>query len=153
MCNGDQNVEMQDEYDFSQAQQGPAISPSPGKTRITIRIDKDILEWFRKQVHQQHGGNYQINEALRFHIRRSMEPLRLSLEPPQDCRDVICEASQNPPSYSPGSPMTRMPCHSWCGRNWSAPGDKPLSYADACDRNVFRPRPSPAKLAAHLWQS
>jgi uncharacterized protein (DUF4415 family) len=39
------------------------------KTRITIRIDTDILDWFRAQVHMQGGGNYQtlINEALREH--------------------------------------------------------------------------------------
>jgi len=39
------------------------------KTRITIRIDTDILDWFRTQVHMQGGGNYQtlINEALREH--------------------------------------------------------------------------------------
>ena len=31
----------------------------PGKTRITIRIDGDILEWFRRQVHEAGGGSYQ----------------------------------------------------------------------------------------------
>jgi len=38
----------------------------PNKTRITIRLDADILNWFRQQVHAQGGGSYQrlINEAL-----------------------------------------------------------------------------------------
>jgi hypothetical protein len=38
-----------------------------GKTRITIRLDDDILEWFREQADAAGGGNYQsmINEALR----------------------------------------------------------------------------------------
>ena len=41
---------MQKEYDFGQAKRGPVVPPTPGKTRITIRIDDDILEWFRQQV-------------------------------------------------------------------------------------------------------
>ena len=55
------------EYDFENAKQGPVVRPTPGKTRITIRIDTDILNWFRKRVHQRGGGNYQtlINDALR----------------------------------------------------------------------------------------
>lgn len=40
---------------------------APGKTRITIRIDDDVLDWFRAQVHKAGGGSYQtlINDALR----------------------------------------------------------------------------------------
>ena len=58
---------MKGEYDFSQARRG-AVDPTPsGKTRITIRIDDDILAWFRDQVDAAGGGNYQtlINNALR----------------------------------------------------------------------------------------
>ena len=53
------------EYDFQGAKQGAVVRQSPGKTRITIRIDTDVLEWFRQQVHDAGGGNYQtlINEA------------------------------------------------------------------------------------------
>lgn len=56
-----------EEYNFNDAKQGQVVKPLPGKTRITIRIDTDILNWFRKQVHNRGGGNYQtlINEALR----------------------------------------------------------------------------------------
>ena len=56
-----------EEYNFEKAKQGPVVKPSPGKTRITIRVDTDILNWFRKQVHKRGGGNYQtlINDALR----------------------------------------------------------------------------------------
>jgi uncharacterized protein (DUF4415 family) len=56
-----------EEYNFEKAKQGPVVRPSPGKTRITIRIDTDILNWFRDQVHKRGGGNYQtqINDALR----------------------------------------------------------------------------------------
>lgn len=59
------------EYDFEQAEQGAVVQPLPGKTRITIRIDTDVLNWFRHQVHEAGGGNYQtlINEALREYIQ------------------------------------------------------------------------------------
>ena len=52
-------------------------STRPGKTRITIRLDDDVLEWFRQQVHAAGGGNYQalINAALRAYIARQEEPL------------------------------------------------------------------------------
>jgi uncharacterized protein (DUF4415 family) len=56
-----------EEYDFDNAKQGPVFRSGPGKTRITIRVDTDILNWFRDQVHKRGGGNYQtlINDALR----------------------------------------------------------------------------------------
>ena len=57
---------MKEEYDFSKGKRG-AIVPTPaGKTRITIRLDNDIIEWFRNQVESKGGGNYQtmINNAL-----------------------------------------------------------------------------------------
>ena len=57
-------------YDFSNAKRGAVVQPARGKTRITIRLDDDILDWFRAQVHAAGGGNYQtlINAALRIHI-------------------------------------------------------------------------------------
>lgn len=60
------------EYDFDNAQQGAIVTLPKGKTRITIRIDTDILDWFRNQVHKAGGGNYQtlINEALREYIQQ-----------------------------------------------------------------------------------
>ena len=67
---------MRKEYDFSQGKRG-AIDPLPaGKTRITIRLDDDVLEWFRQQVHLAGGGNYQtlINHVLREHIKNQQEP-------------------------------------------------------------------------------
>ncbi len=58
------------EYDFEGGEQGAVTVAAPGKTRITIRIDTDVLNWFRQQVHDAGGGNYQtlINEALREHM-------------------------------------------------------------------------------------
>ena len=66
-----------EEYDFKNAKQGPVVKPIQGKTRITIRVDTDILNWFREQVHNQGGGNYQthINEALREYINMKARDL------------------------------------------------------------------------------
>lgn len=72
---------MKGEYDFITGKRG-AIDPTPpGKTRITIRLDDDILAWFREQVHLAGGGNYQtlINNALREHIQQRREPLEETL--------------------------------------------------------------------------
>jgi uncharacterized protein (DUF4415 family) len=72
---------MDAEYDFSQGKRG-AIDPIPaGKTRITIRLDDQVLAWFREQVQAAGGGNYQslINEALRQHIQQQREPLEATL--------------------------------------------------------------------------
>ena len=49
----------------------------PGKERITIRLDKDVLDWFRQQATDQGGGNYQtmINQVLREYIFSREAPL------------------------------------------------------------------------------
>jgi uncharacterized protein (DUF4415 family) len=72
---------MKTEYDFSQAKRGALDPVPPGKTRITIRLDDDILDWFRSQVHAMGGGNYQtlINHALREYIGQQEEPLEDTL--------------------------------------------------------------------------
>lgn len=72
---------MKDEYDFSRGKRGAVLPVGAGKTRITIRIDNDILEWFRTTVDRSGGGNYQtlINDALRQYIRSQEEPLEATL--------------------------------------------------------------------------
>jgi uncharacterized protein (DUF4415 family) len=72
---------MRKEYDFSKAKRGPILPIPPGKTRITIRIDDDVLQWFKDQVHAAGGGNYQslLNAALREHVKRKREPLEETL--------------------------------------------------------------------------
>ena len=64
--------EIRPDYDFSSARQGAIVPPASNKTRITIRIDSDVLAWFRQRVHEQGGGSYQrlINEALREYMER-----------------------------------------------------------------------------------
>lgn len=61
---------MKDEYDFSKGVRGPLIPPQPGTTRVTLRLDDEVLDWFRAQVQAACGGDYQrlINAALRDHI-------------------------------------------------------------------------------------
>jgi len=58
---------MKKEYNFKGGKRGPVLRAARKKTRITIRIDDDVLDWFRNQVHKGGGGSYQtlINEALR----------------------------------------------------------------------------------------
>jgi uncharacterized protein (DUF4415 family) len=72
---------MKREYDFSKGRRGPVLKPPPGKTRVTIRLDNDVLEWFRQQIDDAGGGNYQtlINEALRSFMRQDQEPLEKTL--------------------------------------------------------------------------
>jgi uncharacterized protein (DUF4415 family) len=72
---------MKREYDFSKAKRGPVVSVRGGKTRITIRIDDEILAWFRDQVERAGGGNYQtlINEILRQQVASARESLEKTL--------------------------------------------------------------------------
>lgn len=72
---------MKKRYDFSKGKRGPVVPPAPGKTRITIRLDADLVAWFRDQVNRAGGGNYQrlINEALREHMQREKAPLEDTL--------------------------------------------------------------------------
>lgn len=66
---------MRKEYDFSKARRG-AVIESPGKSRITIFIDNDIIEAFRERAESQ-GTGYQtmINAALRAAITPESAPL------------------------------------------------------------------------------
>ena len=68
---------MRDEYDFSKGTRGAVIPPDPNKVRITIRLDADIVGYFKEQVHKAGGGNYQtmINNALREYLSKRQESL------------------------------------------------------------------------------
>lgn len=72
---------MKKEYDFRKGKRGPVIKMPRGKTRITIRIDNDILDWFRQRVHDAGGGNYQtlINTVLREYMNSKRESLEETL--------------------------------------------------------------------------
>ena len=68
---------MRANYDFSNGKRGAVVKTA--KERITIRLDPNLIQWFKDQV--QGGGNYQslINEALRQHVQRQGEPLEDTL--------------------------------------------------------------------------
>jgi uncharacterized protein (DUF4415 family) len=68
---------MKPRYSFRGGKRGSVAGVPPGKTRITIRLDKDVLEWFRERAHSAGGGNYQtmINEALREYVNQDPEDL------------------------------------------------------------------------------
>lgn len=72
---------MRKEYDFKKGKRGPVVKPTTGKTRITIRLDNDVLDWFREQAHAAGGGNYQtlINRALHEMMVMKREPLEETL--------------------------------------------------------------------------
>jgi uncharacterized protein (DUF4415 family) len=72
---------MKREYDFRKARRGAVVSLPKGKTRITIRLDDEVLAWFREQVERAGGGNYQtlMNEVLLQHVRHAKEPLEKTL--------------------------------------------------------------------------
>ena len=82
---------MRKEYDFTKGKRGPVVPTPPGKTRITIRLDDDVIDWFKRQVEEAGGGNYQslINNALRTHIEQEREPLEDTL------RRVVREELRN----------------------------------------------------------
>lgn len=54
------------DIDFAKAKRGAVIPLEPGKTKISIRLDNAVIEYFRREVEDAGGGNYQtlINDAL-----------------------------------------------------------------------------------------
>ena len=107
---------MRDEYDFSKGKRG-AVTPVPqGKTRVTIRLDDDLLDWFRNEVDRAGGANYQtlINLALRDFVNRSREPLEKTL------RRWSSNSRTREPWRPPGSLDWRI------GRPPNAPGPHDL---------------------------
>ncbi|MCH8220109.1 MAG: BrnA antitoxin family protein [Proteobacteria bacterium] len=82
---------MRKDYDFSKGKRGPVVSAPTGKKRITIRLDEEVIEWFKKQVDDAGGGNYQtlINQALHEYVVQTREPLEQTL------RRVVREELKN----------------------------------------------------------
>ena len=68
---------MKAKYDFSKGKRGAVLPSSGKKVRITIRLDRDIIDWFRSKVEEKGGGNYQtmLNDALRTYIGSQEQPL------------------------------------------------------------------------------
>jgi hypothetical protein len=91
---------MKAKYDFSKGKRGAVLPSSGKKVRITIRLDRDIVDWFRSKVEEQGGGNYQsmLNDALRTYMERQEQPLEEVL------RRVVREELRK----SPGSEKPRV---------------------------------------------
>ncbi len=72
---------MRKEYDFQKGERGSVGEQQQNKVRITIRLDSDVIRWFKNQVDQAGGGSYQrrINDALREHMAKVDEPLEETL--------------------------------------------------------------------------
>jgi uncharacterized protein (DUF4415 family) len=68
---------MKANYDMTKAKRGAVLSPS-GKTRITIYLDDDVLEAFRRRAEKE-GRGYQtlINEALAASLGKSNAPVTI----------------------------------------------------------------------------
>lgn len=60
------------DIDFSAARRGAVIQAEPGKTKISIRLDNAVVEYFRSRVERAGSGNYQtlINDALAAYIQQ-----------------------------------------------------------------------------------
>ena len=84
---------MKANYDFSKARRGAVVPPSGNKTRITIRLDRDLVEWFKSKAGAKGGGSYQtmLNDALRAYTEHQDESLEKLLR--KVVREEIRKAS------------------------------------------------------------
>ena len=84
---------MKDFYDFSNGVRGAVVKVPEGKDKISIRLDRDIIDWFRETVNASGGGNYQtlMNSALREYIEGKSPKLEDTLR-----RVIREELAENP---------------------------------------------------------
>jgi uncharacterized protein (DUF4415 family) len=70
---------MKKEYDFTEGRRGAVVAPA-GKTRITIYLDDEIVQEFKKQA-EKTGKGYQtlINEALKAYLGKKERALTADL--------------------------------------------------------------------------
>jgi len=111
----EQAFDVSEEIDFSRGRRG-AVLPSPGKRRITIRIDAEVLDWFRDRAEAGGGGGYQslINLALREYIAWQHEQLETTLrrvirEELGQYRVAASSEAQDGSRANPGTPRTVLP--------------------------------------------
>ena len=60
--------------DWSDARRG--VFYRPVKQQITLRLDADIIAWFKAQAPDGRGYQTDINGALRDHVRRTAQSAR-----------------------------------------------------------------------------
>jgi len=70
------------EIDFSNGRRGPVIPPDSGKVRITIRLDRRVIDYFKRLVAEAGRGSYQslIDQALIEHMERQQQGERYKEE-------------------------------------------------------------------------
>jgi hypothetical protein len=66
---------MRDEYDFSAGRRGAAV-PAPGQSQVTLMLDDDLIEYFRKDADSRGTGDHPslINAILRAHVEHGTAP-------------------------------------------------------------------------------
>jgi uncharacterized protein (DUF4415 family) len=81
------------DIDFTHAKRGPVVPLEPGKTKISIRLDNRVLDYFRSVV-EKAGGNYQtlLNDALMEYIQQQsmLEAVRQAVR--EELRAVVEQA-------------------------------------------------------------
>jgi hypothetical protein len=84
----------------------PATTLPSAKTRITIRIDRDVLDWFRRQAGASGGYQQLVNRALRDSINR--EPLEATLR--RVIREELARAGarKTPHGYDAEEPLEAL---------------------------------------------
>jgi len=67
---------IKEEYNFSKGKRG-AVIPNRGKTRITIWVDADTLNWF-KDMAEREGCGYQtaMNDALHGYTQQAHKTIQ-----------------------------------------------------------------------------
>jgi uncharacterized protein (DUF4415 family) len=82
------------DIDFTNAKRGPVVPPEPGKTKISIRLDNRVLDYFRSIVEKAGSGNYQtlINDALMEYIQQQsmLEAVRQAVR--EELQSVVEQA-------------------------------------------------------------
>ncbi len=116
------------DIDFSGAKRGPVARPEPGKTKISIRLDNTILDYFRNMVDEAGGGNYQtlINDALLEYVHRRStlemvrEVVREELSPYRDGRESGARMKSRAKEGQGRSAKRRAELSNLCGRRYGA---------------------------------
>jgi uncharacterized protein (DUF4415 family) len=87
------------DIDFTHATRGPVVPSELGKTKISIRLDNRILDYFRSIVEKAGGGNYQtlINDALLEYIQQQsiLEVVRQAVR--EELQPVVKQAGLTRP--------------------------------------------------------
>ena len=82
------------DIDFTDAKRGPVLPPEPGKTKISIRLDNRVLDYFCNIVEKAGGGNYQtlINDALVEYIQQQsiLETVRQAVR--EELKPIVKQA-------------------------------------------------------------